>query len=86
MLTYIEINQYNIYICLCVLLFTCIRDLRPQDFERNFLRRWSPEVLEDFVANAMPPVDTMATEAAVAGGNGTVPIATLIIVIVHSII
>ena len=75
MLTYIEINQYYIYIDVCVCCLSHgIRYLRPQDFERNFLRRWSPEVLEHFVANAMPPVDAMATEAAVAshGGNGPV--------------
>lgn len=51
--------------CLCVWPLTCIPYLRPQEFERNFLRRWSPEVLEHFAANAMPPVETMATEAAV---------------------
>eukprot|EP00435_Cladocopium_sp_Y103_P059565 s342_g21.t1 len=42
-----------------------------EDFERNFLRRMSAEVLQHFVANAMPPVDAMATEASAVGPPGS---------------
>ena len=58
------------------LLPTAWRQLRPRvhliidvvardnaEFRRNFLQRMAPEVLEEFMANAMPPLDPTVTEA-----------------------
>eukprot|EP00434_Breviolum_minutum_P030924 symbB.v1.2.027350.t1/scaffold2783.1/size70499/3 len=41
------------------------------EFRRNFLQRMAPEVLEEFMANAMPPLDPTVTEASAVGPPGT---------------
>ena len=47
------------------------------EFRRNFLQRMAPEALEEFMANAMPPLDPTVTEALRKPGNVAVEVGGL---------